>query len=73
MKKTELKFIQVNLHKAKQGQIEIAAKLRKLNKSREAFITMIQEPMTDKSRAIYSNQNPAKYLRKDPTLELEYT
>ena len=52
MKKTKLKFVQVNLHKAKQGQIEIAAGLRKLNKSKEAFIAMIQEPMTDKSRAI---------------------
>lgn len=52
MKKTALKFIQVNLHKAKQGQIEIAAKLRKLNKNKEAFIAMIQEPMTGKSRAI---------------------
>ena len=38
MKKTRLKFVQVNLHKAKQGQIEIAAGLRKLNKSKEAFI-----------------------------------
>ena len=52
MKKTKLKFVQVNLHKAKQGQIEIAAGLRKLNKAREAFIALIQEPMTDKSRAI---------------------
>ena len=52
MKKTELKFVQVNLHKAKQGEIEIAVGLRKLNKSKEAFIAMIQEPMTDKSRAI---------------------
>ena len=52
MKKTQLKFVQVNLHKAKQGQIEIAAGLRKLNKAREAFIALIQEPMTDKSRAI---------------------
>ena len=51
-KGTVLKFIQVNLHKAKQGQIEIAASLRKLNKAREPFITLIQEPMTDKNRAI---------------------
>ena len=52
MKKTKLNFVQVNLHKAKQGQIEIAAGLRKFNKAREAFIALIQEPMTDKSRAI---------------------
>ena len=52
MKKTKLKFVQVNLHKAKQGQIEIAAGLRKLNQNKEIFIAMIQEPMTDKSRAI---------------------
>ena len=51
-KGTVLKFIQVSLHKAKQGQIEIAASLRKLNKAREPFITLIQEPMTDKNRAI---------------------
>ena len=52
MQNNKLKFVQINLHKAKQGQIEIAASLRKLNKSREAFIALIQEPMTDKSRAI---------------------
>ena len=52
MQKTKLNFVQLNLHKAKQGQIEIAAKLRKLNKARETFIALIQEPMMDKNRAI---------------------
>ena len=52
MKKTKLDFVKVTLHKAKQGQIEIAAGLRKLKKNKEAFIALIQKPMTDKSSAI---------------------
>ena len=52
MKKTKLHFVQLNLLKAKQGQIEIAAGLRKMNKSKDAYIALTQETMTDKSRAI---------------------
>ena len=52
-KETELDFIKINLHKAKQGQIEVAKQIRCLNKKQKAFVCLVQEPMTDKNRAIF--------------------
>ena len=45
--------MQVNLHKAKQAQIEIAKRIRKLNMNNTSFICLVQEPMTDTNRAIF--------------------
>ena len=49
----KLNFVQINLHKAKQAQIEIAKRIRKMNLQSNAFICLIQEPMTDKNRTIF--------------------
>ena len=50
---SKLKFVQINLHKAKQAQIEIAKRVRKMNMQGTSFICLVQEPMTDKNRTIF--------------------
>ena len=44
--------MQVNLHKAKQGQIEIAKRIKKLNTKASPFICLAQEPLTGKNGAM---------------------
>ena len=51
--KNNLHFIQVNLNKSKQGQIEMAKVIRKCNKQQKKFIALIQEPMNAQNKAIY--------------------
>ena len=51
--KNTLHFIQVNLNKAKQGQIEMAKVIRKYNKKQKRFIALIQEPMNAQNKTIY--------------------
>ena len=43
-------FVQINLQKSKQGQIEIGKHIRKLNKTQTHFICLVQEPMMHKNK-----------------------
>ena len=43
-------FVQINLQKSKQGQIEIGKNIRKLNKNQTQFICLVQEPMMHKNK-----------------------
>jgi ribonuclease HI len=44
-----IKFLQVNLQKAKLGQIEMGGRIKELNKKGEPFICFIQEPQVFKN------------------------
>ena len=45
-------FVQINLQKSKQGQIEIGKRIRKLNQSKTPFICLVQEPMMYKKQVV---------------------
>ena len=42
-------FVQINLQKSKQGQIEIGKRIRKLNQNKTPFICLVQEPIMYKN------------------------
>ena len=48
--KAAQQFVQINLQKSKQGQIEIGKNIRKMNKTNTPFICLIQEPMMYKNK-----------------------
>ena len=54
---TELKFIQVNLNKAKQGQIELNSRIRSWNKNREPFACIVQEPLVGENGMLLQPTN----------------
>ena len=51
--KNMLYFIQINLNKSKQGQIEVAKMLRNYNKRQKKCTALVQEPMNAQNRSIY--------------------
>ena len=46
----KIEFLQINLQKAKQAQIEIGQKIRSFNKSSSSFVCLVQEPQIYNSR-----------------------
>ena len=54
-------FVQINLQKSKQGQIEIGKTIRKLNKNQTQFICLVQEPMMHKNKLSLQPQSCKKY------------
>ena len=54
-------FVQINLQKSKQGQIEIGKRIRKLNQNKTPFICLVQEPMMYKNKLSLQPQSCNRY------------
>ena len=54
-------FVQINLQKSKQGQIEIGKSIRKLNKNQTQFICLVQEPMMHRNKLSLQPHSCKKY------------
>ena len=66
-------FVQINLQKSKQGQIEIGKHIRKLNKNQTQFICLIQEPMMHKNKLSLQPQSCKKYNHSKKPRTVIYT
>ena len=54
-------FVQLNLQKSKQGQIEIGKRIRKLNQSKTPFLCLVQEPMMYRNKLSLQPQSCNRY------------
>ena len=54
-------FVQINLQKSKQGQIEIGKSIRKMNMNKSPFICLVQEPMMYKNKLSLQPQSCRRY------------
>ena len=54
-------FVQINLQKSKQGQIEIGKRIRRLNQNKTPFVCLIQEPMMYKNKLSLQPQSCNRY------------
>ena len=54
-------FVQINLQKSKQGQLEIGKRIRKMNQSKTPFICLVQEPMMYKNKLSLQPQSCNRY------------
>ena len=67
-------FVQINLQKSKQGQIEIGKRIRKLNQNKTPFICLVQEPMMYKNKLSLQPQSCNRYNHlTNPVLQYTQT
>ena len=66
-------FVQINLQKSKQGQIEIGKHIRQMNKKQLPFICLVQEPMMYKNKLSMQPQSCKKYNHSSKPRTVIYT
>ena len=54
---SSIEFLQLNLQKAKQAQIELGQKIRSYNNKNKRFICLVQEPQVYGNRTVGQPKN----------------